>query len=348
MDLPSVKLDFLKALTDDTGLIQHAKFATPKRQEGYTTDDNSRALIACIKYYEIFGAQSDSDTAKLIDVYLSFLLHMQEPNGTCHNLLSYNRQFADDVGSEDCMGRALWACGYVVNSNLSPEKKILAKEIFDRGFSRVSSFKALRSIAFSIMGLGHYMKAYPEDQNTTKNIVNLADHLADNFNNQCSSDWRWFEPYLTYVNGRLPQALFVAYENTHNERYLQTGKSALDFLLEVQMTDDLFLPIGNKGWYKRGEKRAIYDQQSIEASCMMEAAIAAYRATVREEYLRIAHRIFNWFLGGNLQHVTVYNPKTGGCHDGITPKGLNLNQGAEATVAYLLARLDLEPARQTR
>jgi len=345
MDIPSINLAYLKALADDTGLIQHAKFATPKRQEGYTTDDNSRALIACTKYYQIFGAQSDPEIAKLIDVCLGFLLHMQEPNGTWHNLLSYNRQFADDVGSEDCMGRALWACGYVMNSNLPTEKKMLSKEIFDRGSSCVPSFKALRSIAFSIMGLGHYKKAYPEDQNPIKNIINLADHLLGNFNNQCSSDWRWFEPYLTYVNGRLPQALFEAYENTHNERYLQTAKVALDFLLKVQMTDDVFVPIGNKGWYKRGEKRATYDQQSVEASCMVEATTAAFRATGDEKYRRTAHTIFNWFLGRNLQHVTVYNPKTGGCHDGITPEGLNLNQGAEATVSYLLARLELELIR---
>lgn len=345
MDLPSIKLDLLKALTDDTGLIQHAKFATPKRQEGYTTDDNSRALIACTKYYQIFGAQSYSEIAKLIDVYLGFLLHMQESNGTWHNLLSYNRQFADDVGSEDCMGRALWACGYVINSNLPTEKKMLSKEVFDRGFSCAQSFESLRAIAFSIMGLGHYKKAYPEDQNTIQNMVSLADHLLDNFDDQCSCDWPWFEPYLTYVNGRLPQALFEAYENTHNERYLQTAKVALDFLLKVQMAVDMFVPIGNKGWYKRGEKRATYDQQSIEASSMVETAMAAFRATGDEEYRRTAHTIFNWFMGRNLQHVTVYNPKTGGCHDGITPKGLNLNQGAEATVSYLLARLDLESVK---
>jgi mannose/cellobiose epimerase-like protein (N-acyl-D-glucosamine 2-epimerase family) len=345
MDIPSINLDFLKALADDTGLIQHAKFATPKRQEGYTTDDNSRALIACAKYYQIFGAQSDPEIAKLIDVCLGFLLHMQEPNGTWHNLLSYNRQFADDVGSEDCMGRALWACGYVVNSNLPIEKKMLSKEIFDRGFSRVPSFRSPRSTAFSIMGLCHYKKAYPEDQNPIKTTMNLADQLLDKFNDQCSSDWRWFESYLTYANGRLPQALFEAYESTHDERYFQTAKMALDFLLKVQMIDDVFVPIGNKGWYKRGKKRATYDQQSVEASCMVDATTAAFRATGDEKYRRTAHRIFNWFLGRNLQHVTIYNPETGGCHDGLTPKGLNLNQGAEATVSYLLARLELELIR---
>lgn len=342
MDLPPIKLDFLKLLTDDTGIIQHAKFATPKRQEGYTTDDNARALMACIKYHQIYDG---SEVEKLIGAYLSFLLHMQRPDGRMHNLLSYHRRFEDEVGSEDCMGRALWACGRTMNSNLHTEKKLISKEIFDKVFPWVPDFKSLRSKAFAILGLCHYYKAYPQDQNVILNMKALADQLLNNYKLESSSDWRWFEPYLTYVNGRLPQALFEAYENTHNERYLQTAKAALDFLLKVQMTDDVFVPIGNKGWYKRGEKRATYDQQSIEASCMVEAATAAFRATGDEKYRRTAHTIFNWFLGRNLQHVTVYNPKTGGCHDGITPKGLNLNQGAEATVSYLLARLELELIR---
>lgn len=342
MDLPPIKLDFLKLLADDTGIIQHAKFATPKRQEGYTTDDNARALMACIKYHQIYDG---SEVEKLIGVYLSFLLHMQRPDGRMHNLLSYHRRFEDEVGSEDCMGRALWACGRTMNSNLHTEKKLISKEIFDKVFPWVPDFKSLRSKAFAILGLCHYYKAYPQDQNVILNMKALADQLLNNYKLESSSDWRWFEPYLTYVNGRLPQALFEAYENTHNERYLQTAKAALDFLLKVQMTDDVFVPIGNKGWYKRGEKRATYDQQSIEASCMVEAATAAFRATGDEKYRRTAHTIFNWFLGRNLQHVTVYNPKTGGCHDGITPKGLNLNQGAEATVSYLLARLELELIR---
>ena len=345
MSLSPVKLDFLRSLTDDTGLLQHAKFATPKRQEGYTTDDNSRALIACIKYCRIFGMHSDSEIARLIDIYLSFLLHMQEANGIWHNLLSYNRQFADEKGSEDSMGRALWACGCAMNSSLPVEKRMLSKEIFDRGFLWAPSFKSLRSKAFAIMGLANYKKAYPDDPNIVQNIRVLVSHLLSNYKHESSTDWRWFEPYLTYVNGRLPQALFEAYEGTSNEKYLETAKTSFDFLLEIHMIDDVFVPIGNKGWYKKREKRATYDQQSVEAACMVEAAIAAFRSTGEREYLKIAGKVFAWFLGKNLQCVKVYNPKTGGCYDGITPEGLNLNQGAEATVSYLAARLDLESAK---
>ncbi len=342
MDLPPVKLDFLKLLTDDTGLFQHAKFATPKRQEGYTTDDNARALIAAIRYYHIYGG---SKVGGLIDVYLSFLLHMQRPDGKMHNLLSYNRQFMDDEGSEDSMGRALWACGNVMSSKLPVEKRLISKEIFDRSFSWFSDFKSLRSWSFAILGLCHYHKGYPQDRNIVPSIRTLVDRLLINYEHVSSSDWHWFEPYLTYVNGRLPQALFEAYKSTKVEKYLQAAKESFDFVVSVQLIDNKFVPIGNKGWYKRGEERAIYDQQSIEASCMVEAALAAFRATGDEEYRRTAGIIFDWFLGKNSRGMAIYNSETGGCYDGITPRGLNLNQGAEATVSYLMARLEMETLR---
>lgn len=339
MDLPSVKLDFLKLLTDDTGLFQHAKFGTPKRQEGYTTDDNVRALIASIKYHQIYGG---SEIGKLIDVYLSFLLHMQRPDGKMHNLLSYNREFMDDVGSEDCMGRALWASGFTMSSKLPVEKRLISKEIFDKGFSWAPSFKSLRARAFAILGLCHYHKAYTQDQNVIPNIRVLTDQLVNNYEHESSSDWHWFEPYLTYVNGRLPQAFFEAYRNTNIAKYLQIAKESFDFILGEQITDDKFVPIGNNGWYKKGGERAMYDQQSIEASCMVEAALTAFRVTGDEKYRIAAQVAFDWFLGRNSYGVPVYNVETGGCHDGITPQGLNLNQGAEATVSYLLARLEME------
>jgi len=334
-----MKLDFLRSLTDDTGVLQHAKFATPKRQEGYATDDNARALIASAKYYQIYG---DSGIGKMIDTYLSFLLHMQRSDGKMHNLLSYDRRFMDDEGSEDCMGRVLWACGCIVNSALPIEKRLLSKEIFDKGFSWVPFFKSLRSKAFAILGLSHYQKAYPQDQNLLQNIKVIADKLLENYKHESSRDWRWFESYLTYANGRLPQALFEAYRDTGNEEYLQVAEESFDFILKVQMINDRFVPIGNNGWYRKGGQRAIYDQQSVEASCMVEAALVAFRVTGNDDYRIVARTIFDWFLGKNSQGVVVYNPDTGGCYDGITPRGLNLNEGAEATVSYLIARLELE------
>ena len=343
LNLSPVKLDFLKALTDDTALLQHAKFTTPKKQEGYTTDDNARALIACIKYHRIYGG---SEVRKLIDIYLSLLLLMQRSDGRFHNLLSYERRFIDQIGSEDCMGRALWACGHVLNSDLSAEKRLTAKEIFDKGLPWASASPSLRSKASAILGLCHYQEACPEDQNIAKSIKTLTNQILSNYRLHASADWQWFEPYLTYINGRLPQTLFAAYEKVGDRSYLETGEESLGFILKVQIIDNQFVPIGNNGWYSRGGQRAMYDQQSVEAFCMTEATLAAYHATGKEEYREKAQIIFEWFLGRNSKGVMVYNSETGGCYDGITPSGLNLNQGAEATVSYLLARLDMEALTQ--
>jgi len=334
-----IKLDHFKALTDDTGILQHTKYSIPNRKEGYTTDDNARALVACAKFLRLHG---DSDVSNLANTYLSFLFHMQRPDGKFHNLLRYDRDFLDDMGSEDCIGRSLWACGHTLSANLSKGTKTTSKEIFDKGFRHSSSFKSPRAKAFTILGLCYYYEAFPHDHNLLRNIMSLTEQLLNSYQRASSSDWRWFEPYLTYVNARLSQALFRAYAVTGDERFLHTAKESFDFLVKVQVIDDIFTPIGNKGWYKKDGQRALYDQQPIEASCMVEAALTAFHITNEEKYQRVAHIAFEWFFGKNTEKVIVYDSTTGACYDGITPQGLNLNQGAEATISYLLARLELE------
>lgn len=336
---PPIKLDHLKTLTDDTGILQHTKYSIPNRDEGYTTDDNARALVACMKFLQL---HDNPTVSELANTYLSFLLHMQRPDGRFHNRMSYDRSFLDDVGSEECMGRSLWACGYAILTNFSQGITTTAKEIFDKAFQHTSGFKSLRARAFTILGLCYYYEAFPNDQNLSKNIVSLTGQLLDNYQQVSSSDWRWFEPYLTYANARLAQALFRAYGVIGDERYLQTAKESFDFLAEVQLIDGKFVPIGNKGWYKKGGQRAFYDQQPVEASCMVEAALTAFCVTNDEKYRRAAYIAFEWFLGKNTRDVIVYDSTTGACYDGITPQGLNLNQGAEAAISYLLARLALD------
>ena len=339
LQLPPVKLDYLVSITDETGIVQHAKFATPNRREGYTTDDNARALIVCTRHNEL---NRSPETAKLADVYLSFLYHMQMEDGKLHNFLSYDRRFLDDVGSDDSLGRVLWACGSVINSNLDEEKKLLSKEVFDKALPHALNSTSPRAKAFAVLGLSQYQRAYPKDQALSGRMIELIEQLLKLYEQESSVDWRWFEAYLTYCNGRLPQALFEGYESIRDGDVLQVAEDSFNFILKVQMNDGMFAPIGNKGWYKKGGLRAMYDQQSVEASCMAETAVAAFRATRNSHFRTTARTIFAWFLGKNTKGLSVYNLNTGGCYDGITPEGVNLNQGAEATVAYLLARLDLE------
>jgi hypothetical protein len=339
LQLPPIKLDYLASITDETGIIQHAKFATPNRKEGYATDDNARALIVCTRNNAL---NRNLETAKLADVYLSFLYHMQMNDGRLHNFLSYDRQFLDDVGSDDSLGRTLWACGYVINSNLDEEKKLLSKEIFDKALPHALTSTSPRAKAFAVLGLNHYQRTYLNDQALLSRMIELVEQLLELYEKASSVDWHWFDAYLTYCNGRLPQALFEGYERIRDEKYLQVARDSLNFILKAQMNKGMFTPIGNNGWYKKGGQRAMYDQQSIEASCMVEATLAAFHATRSSFFKNVARTIFAWFLGKNTHGLGVYNPNTGGCYDGITPEGLNLNQGAEATVSYLLARLELE------
>jgi hypothetical protein len=344
LKLPPLNLDFIISLTDDTGLLQHAKFGTPRRKDGYTTDDNVRALIALIKYSHTNGKSKIVD--RLIDTYLSFVLHMQRKDGKMHNLLSYDRRFMDFEGSEDCMGRTLWSSGFTMASNLPSEKRLIGKEIFDKLLPWAFFFKSPRSIAFTIIGLNHYQKAYPKDLNIKKSIGEFVKKLLQYYKTERSKKWHWFESYLTYANGRLPQALFEANQEISHANSLQIAMESIDFLLKVQMVNGIFVPIGNCGWYKKGEKRAIYDQQSLEAAVMTEAATSAFRETGITKYRLMASAIFNWFLGQNTLRYAVYDLDSGGCYDGLTTKGLNLNMGAESAISYLSARLEIQSVQR--
>lgn len=338
----SIKLDFVRALTDDVGIFQHSKYATPNKKEGYTTDDNARALIACTNYFMLFN---DTSVKKLVDTYLSLLFYMQRSDGKMHNFLGYDRKLLDEIGSEDCMGRTLWATGYCLNSSLPEETKLVSKEIFDKIFAWTPSFTSPRAKAYAIIGLFYYQKAHPKDQNVKLNIRELADQLTRQFESESSDEWDWFESYLTYSNARLPHSLFLAYESTGEKIYLNVASKSMKFLINIQTINEIFVPIGNLGWYRKGSNRAIYDQQTIEASCTTEAAIAAFRNTQEEAYRKAAYDAFGWFFGRNLKGVMLYDPKNGSCCDGITPHGLNLNKGAESTLAYLQARLNIEEVK---
>ncbi|MGV9168798.1 MAG: glycosyltransferase [Promethearchaeia archaeon] len=337
--MPSINLSWLESLTDDTGILQHAKFSIANRKEGYTTDDNARALVAVLKHYDLGGKKS---VLQFAESYLSFLLYMQRDDGNFHNFLGYNRSFLDDMGSHDSLGRVLWATGYTQDINTSDDFRAAAKEIFDKALVWALKSDSPRTQAFAILGLHHYAKAFPKDENPPLNISILADQLCERYRRESKDSWCWFESYLTYANPRLPQALFRAYQTTEKEEYLTIAKKTLDFLAEMDIVQGLFQPVGNRVWHVRGQEREIYDQQPIEASCMVEAAITAFRVTRQERYLEMAHTAFDWFMGRNSKGVMVYNPATGGCYDGITPEGVNRNQGAEAGLSFLLARLEME------
>jgi hypothetical protein len=325
-------------LTDDVGMFQHKKFSTIARKEGYTTDDNARALIAALMHHRNIG---DPDSLRLVETYLSFILYMQREDGRFHNFIGFDRRFRDDVGSEDCLGHVLWACGYALTPDAPEETRLVAKEIFDRCLPHSRQFTSPRAKAFTILGLHHYQRAFPEDRNPSTYLLKLSGELMNQYGVETDDEWQWFESYLTYANARLPQALLAAYLSTGEPSCLKVALDSLDFLVETQFANGVFIPIGTEGWYVKGGERAIYDQQPIEASCMVEAAVLSYVITGVDEYLETAKAAFEWYHGRNTKNVVLINSKTGTCYDGITSDGLNRNQGAESTLSYYLAHLTL-------
>ena len=339
IELPSINFNWLYEMTDDTGILQHAKSSIGDRREGYTSDDNARALLLALRYFEL---QGDESAMKLARTYLSFLLYMQKKDGQLHNLIGYNRSFLDDIGSDDSLGRTLWVCGYSQATSIPEDLKMTAKEIFDRGLIWTLKSPSPRAQAFAILGLYHYAKAFPSDKNAQSNMIELANHLCELYEQTSSSTWQWFESYVTYANARLPHSLFRAYQITGRKEYLDVAETTLKFLAAKNIVNGVYQPVGNKSWYNRGGEKALYDQQPLEASCMVEAASIAYQVTGKRKYSKMAWTAFAWFLGKNTKNVVVYNPDSGGAYDGISSAGLNLNQGAEAGLSYLLARLEME------
>ncbi|TFH18171.1 glycosyltransferase [Candidatus Bathyarchaeota archaeon] len=336
---PELKLDGLKVLTDETGILQHTKYSIIDKRQGYTTDDNARALIAALRYHKIYN---NSEALDLAHTYLTFLLFMQNTRGAFHNVLGFDRTYRDKVGSEDSNGRTIWATGYTLVSNATKEMKQITREMFDRGLPTSRGFKASRAKAFTIIGLADYYSSFPSDKNIFDEIEVLAGSLASSYKLESSANWRWFEPQLTYCNARLPQALFMAYSVTENRSYLDVAEESMDFLVQEQFTDDIFRPVGSKGWYHKGKRKAQFDQQPIEASCMVEAAVSALKCTGNYKYRDLALKAFDWYHGCNTGQVSLLKKGSFRCYDGITSKGLNQNSGAESTISYYLAHLLLK------
>lgn len=335
---PRIKIKHLITMTDDTGIIQHAKHSISDRSTGYTLDDNARALIVAVKHYE---RTKSAKSITLINTYLSFIYHMQNKDGTFHNLLSYDRRFLDDVGSGDSYGRAIWGLGELLNSNIHDSIKMNAKFILDTALKSIDKLEAIRPKAYSIIGLVKYYKSYKKEE-TLKIIEKLANDLVKSYKEHSTENWQWFEESITYSNGTISEALFLAYELTGNNEFLEVARKTLDFLTSLVMIDNTLVPVGHNGWYNKGERRAFYDQQPIDASAMVEAYMAAYKIAKNETYREKAALSYNWFLGKNSINQVIYDESTGGCYDGLLPDCVNLNQGAESTICHLLARFSLE------
>ncbi|MBD3248565.1 glycosyltransferase [Candidatus Woesearchaeota archaeon] len=335
---PEIRLDHLERLTDDFGVIQFADRTMPDPKSGYMLDDNSRALVVACMDYSIFG---DPYSLALVRKYLNFISHTQTKDGKLYNFVRQNREIDFKDCSEDAYGRTLWALGYLMSLDEIPlALKEKADTIFKSSQKHIKNIHSARGKAFSIIGLHHYIQT-KSSKRAARQLNTLAESLAAMYNQNSTNKWKWFERHMTYSNARIPESMFFAYLSTKKKRYLDIAESSMDFLRKKTIEKNSFFPIGQNGWYFDSKERAYYDQQPVEAASMTQALIAAYTATKKAKYKKDALTTFRWFLGKNSLNQMVYDEYTGGCQDGLGESSLNFNQGAESTISYLLARLNL-------
>jgi len=341
--LPALKLDHLHRLTDDTGLLQHATFAVPNYAEGYTTDDNARALVLTV-LLEQLGHTDPLATDNLASRYLAFLGHALNPaNGRFRNVLRYARTWSEEQGSEDCHGRALWALGTVLGRSKDQALRGAAGHLFEIAVPAVVAFTSPRAWAFALLGIQEYLDCFPGDRDARKMSSVLAKRLTEIYGANQSPDWHWFEDVLAYSNARLPQAVLIAGRRNSDHEMISVGLGALNWLSEIQRCagKDHFVPIGSQGFYRKGCERARFDQQPVEAGGSVSACLEAYRTTGDDRWRKEAWSTFNWFLGDNDLQIALYDATTGGCRDGLHPERANENQGAESTLAFLMAQVEM-------
>jgi len=337
-ELPEVDLRHLRILTDDVGIFQHSLYSTPDRMHGYCTDDNARALIVAAMYWD---QTRDDSVLGLMHKYLSFLSYaLDGKTSRFRNQMNYDRTWSEAMGSEDSHARALWGLGSAVA--LCPHQSMiaLATHLFKQGLSVSEDFVSPRAWAFTIVGIHAYLRRFGGDTEVRRCRERLTDKLVQHFASNMSDGWSWCEPVVTYANAKLPHALLMSGKWTQRNEAIDIGKTALNWLMQIQTNEDGMLSIiGTNGWYVKDGQRAQFDQQPIEAHALVDACIEAYHVTREERWLDHAHRAFNWFLGDNDLRTPLYDFTTGGCRDGLHADRVNENQGAESTLAWLMSLL---------
>lgn len=339
---PAIKLNHLKKMTDNFGLFQFAQIDTSNKDFGYTIDDNARALIACSW---IINKGQKKGVLSLIKIYLNFIEKCQNPDGSFTNYLDYKNKSPTRQNKledlEDANARTLWALAEIMKNQIIRKNiRNKARKIFLKALKQIKEQTHLRANAFTIKALVLSKTELPKQQKLIENIIKeRAKKLVLAFKkNSTKKNWQWFEDSLNYNNGILPESLFLAGNILDNRSYYKVAKNSLEFLINQTFMDSYYLPIGNQQWYRNGGQRSEYDQQPEDPSSMVLALMTAFQLSGKERYLNLANKCFSWFLGNNSQIKPLYNYKTKGCYDGLTSSGVNLNQGAESLVSYLLAR----------
>jgi len=339
-NLPAIKFSHLKLLTTRMGMIQFSKINQPDIDTGYTLDDNARALIATCMYFKISG---DKRSLYFINIYLCFIKFCQQTAGNFLNYVDKEIKFTsqnDEANLDDSSGRAMWALGYVVSlAGILPSEMVSdAMRIFKKALVGMAEIHSPRAMAFTIKGIYHYHKTNNFDENITLLEV-FANRLTNMYRHECDEGWNWFESYLTYANSTLPEAMLYAWKLTGKEIYRDTALDSFNFLLSHTFNANGIEVISNRNWMHKNREVARYGEQPIDVAYTIMTLSEFYDTFMDGMYYEKMEVAFSWFLGQNRLHQIIYNPCTGGCYDGLEESHANLNQGAESTISYLMARL---------
>lgn len=345
--LPVMKLDHLFRMSDSTGIFQHASFTVPNFAEGYCTDDNARALVLALMLQNLghgspqLGAQAAT--------YAAFLNHAFDRQlGRFRNFMSFDRRWLETVGSEDCQGHALWALGLCVAQAGQGSFQMLAAQLFEQALPVAAEFTSPRAWAFTLIGIAEYLRRFSGDRRAHQIRESLTAKLMQRYADAATEDWQWFEDNVSYANAKLPHALILSGRSMNDAGLLATGLKTLRWLVQIQTSAaGAFRPIGSNGFYPRGRERALFDQQPIEAQATVSACSEAYHATGDLFWVAEARRAFEWFLGRNDLGLALYDSSTGGCRDGLHVDRVSQNEGAESTLAFLLALAEQQALQNT-
>ncbi|MGB8644797.1 MAG: glycosyltransferase family 4 protein [Anaerolineae bacterium] len=340
-ELPPLKLDHLHTMSDKTGILQHALFTVPNYREGYTTDDNARALIVSSRLEEL----GRGEAPELASRYLAFVWYaFNSETKRFRNFMSYQRDWLEESGSDDSHGRALWALGTVLGRSNTPALPSMAGRLFEQALPAILDMTSPRAWAFALIGIHEYLQRFAGDRMASQVRAELAGRLLALYTSNRSDAWRWYETSLSYCNAVLPHAMLLCGQSTPGSAMTAVGLESLSWLTDLQRADTdggHFVPIGSNGFYKQGGERSRFDQQPVEAQATVSACLEAYAITGDRRWRKEARGAFEWFLGRNDLNLPVYDPTTGGCRDGLHPDRPNENQGAESTLAFLQALLEL-------
>ncbi len=340
---PSINLSHIKALTTNLGIIQFSKICKPDITTGYTLDDNARALISMSMHYKMFNKK---ENLYYINIYLNFIERCQQTSGSFINYVDQNNNSHIQnsyVNLDDSNARAVWALGYVISLKKDLPEAIISKATICllKCSQWIPALLSPRSIGFVIKGLYFYYTATKEKY-VISIIENLSKKLITNYDVYTKKDWNWFENYMTYANSILPEAMLYTYLLTKKEVYKKIAIESFDFLLSKMFNNGHFKTISNNGWYHKEKIVNQFGEQPIDVSYTVQALDVFYKAFKKEHYKVKMELAFSWFLGKNQLGQIMYNPIIGGCYDGLEKNNVNLNQGAESTICYLIARLVMQ------